>query len=255
MCARFFFSTGAAAAVASKSVRRPLAASLSPIAKACGACFAVGAAPLRARTCPLAGEAATGSTFSIRAYFLYVSVGVWLARRCVALTTPAQPAAAKLFIRLLTGNERPANLQRPLHTPLDAFSLLHTSAGCTHLVPGGRNWAAEQLHKKLRVGGKSMVQIYHAVFTSLSDDASREVEKHRSASCEGSPSTRGSRRGAVRPRASMQPTKIRRQSACTPPSPPRWRIGRHPTPSSRTRHRARAGRFRARGGLGRCGIF
>ena len=89
LCARFFFSTGAAAAVASKSVNSPLAASLSPIAKACGACFAVGAAPLRARTCPLAGEAATGSTFSIRAYFLYVSVGVWLPRRCVALTTPA----------------------------------------------------------------------------------------------------------------------------------------------------------------------
>ena len=87
LCARFFFSTGAAAAVASKSVNSPLAASLSPIAKACGTCFAVGAAPLRARTCPLAGEAATGSTFSIRAYFLYVSVGVWLPRRCVARTT------------------------------------------------------------------------------------------------------------------------------------------------------------------------
>ena len=30
-----------------------------------------------------------------------------------------------------------------------------------------------------------MVQIYHAVFMSLLDDASREVEKHRTASCEG----------------------------------------------------------------------
>ena len=35
-----------------------------------------------------------------------------------------------------------------------------------------------------------MVQIYHAVFTSLLDDASREVEKHRPASCEGSKHTR-----------------------------------------------------------------
>ena len=34
LCARFFFSTGAAAAVASKSVNSPLAASLSPIAAA-----------------------------------------------------------------------------------------------------------------------------------------------------------------------------------------------------------------------------
>ena len=42
LCARFFFSTGAAAAVASKSVNSPLAASLSPIAKACGTCFARG---------------------------------------------------------------------------------------------------------------------------------------------------------------------------------------------------------------------
>ena len=30
-----------------------------------------------------------------------------------------------------------------------------------------------------------MVQIYHAVFMSLLDGASREVEKHRTASCEG----------------------------------------------------------------------
>ena len=66
--------------------------------------------------------------------------------------------------------------------PVARHCLLHRAI---HLVLGRRNKLAAQLHKKLRVGGKSMVQIYHAVFMSLLDDASREVEKHRSASCEG----------------------------------------------------------------------
>ena len=79
------------------------------------------------------------------------------------------------FHTMAIRNEKGADLQILPRTLPDAASLLHTTAACTHTVPGGRNWAAEQLHKKLRVGGKSMVQIYHGAFMSLSDDASRAV--------------------------------------------------------------------------------
>jgi hypothetical protein len=100
-------------------------------------------------------------------------------------------------------------------------------------------------NKKLRVGGKSMVQIYHGAFMSLSDDASREVKKHRSASREGwPPVARGSRRGAERPRASLHSAKNRRAERSGHPSEStEWRIGRRPTPSSRR------GAARAQGGF------
>ena len=76
---------------------------------------------------------------------------------------------------------------------------------------------------------------------------SSSSHRHSSASCEGwAPSTRGSRRGAERPRASLHSAKNRRaERSGHPTESTEWRIGRRPTPSSRRGTACDAGRFRA----------
>ena len=85
-----------------------------------------------------------------------------------------------------------------------------------------------------------MVQTHHGAFVSLSDDASREVEKHRSASCEGwAPAAREPARRRAPASQHAPSEKPQAERIGYPSESPRWRIGRRPTPSCRPRHRAR----------------